>query len=126
MTEPAVARRQLRRPGSPRMISHKVKVNADQEARLEATAAERGITISRLLVESALAGGADAAATKAALAGEMFRLARMLGQVGHNVNQLAKVTNATGELQPATGSALDALTRTIDRLHVFLDDLDKR
>lgn len=102
-----------------------MRVTADQETRLAAKAAERGVTISRLLVESALAGGGDAAAAKAALASDLFGVMRVLGKVGVNINQLAKVTNATGEVQPATVHALDAIARVSNRLDVFLDDLDE-
>src|SRR3954468_10626534 len=85
MTEPTTTRplrRQVRRAGSRREITHKVRVSEDQEARLVERASARGITVSRLLVESALAGGADAAAARAHLAGEMFRVVRVLGQIG--------------------------------------------
>ena len=120
------ARRQLRRAGSRRDVVHKVKVSQDQEARLAARAGERGITVSRLLVESALAGGAAAAATKAEMAGEMFRVVRVLGKVGVNVNQLAKVANATGSVPPEAVHALAALARTTDRLNGVLDELEGR
>ena len=123
MTEP---RKQMRVPGSPRPVVHKVRVTREQETRLAAKAAERGVTVSRLLVESALSGGADAAAAKAALAGEMFRIVQLLGKVGVNINQLAKVTNATGEVQPATVHALSAMGRVCERLEGFLDELEVR
>ena len=118
------ARRQIRRVGRRREVTHKVKVTEDQEARLVARAAERNITVSRLLVESALAGGADAAAARAGLAGEMYRVVRMLGQVGVNVNQLAKVANATGSVPPEAPHALAALARATARLNELLADTD--
>jgi hypothetical protein len=118
------ARRQVRRPGRRREVTHKVKVTEDQEGRLVAKAAERNITVSRLLVESALAGGADVAAARAELAGEMFRVVRLLGRVGLNVNQLAKVANATGSVPPEAPAALAALTRATDRLTQLLADSD--
>lgn len=114
-------RRQIRRAGSRRETTHKVKVSADQEARLVERANARGITVSRLLVESALAGGADAAAARAELAGEMFRISRLLGRVGLNINQLAKVANATGSAPPEARHALDAMTRVCDRITELLD-----
>ena len=114
--------RQVRRPGSPRATRHVVKVTAEQEARLVARANEAGWTVSRLLVESALAGGADAATARAELAGEMFRVVRVLGKIGVNVNQLARATNATGEVQPATAATLEALRRLCDRFDSVLDD----
>ncbi len=116
--------RQVRRPGSPRATRHVVKVTAEQEARLVARANEAGWTVSRLLVESALAGGADAATARAELAGEMFRVVRLLGNVANNINQMARATNATGEVQPGTVHALDAVGRASDRLRSVLDDID--
>ena len=117
-------RRQVRRAGSRREVLHKVRVSQDQEARLADRANARGITVSRLLVESALTGGADAAAARAHLAGEMFRVVRLLGRVGLNVNQLAKVANATGSLPPEVPAALAALERATDRLTQLLSDSD--
>ena len=99
-------------------------MSQDQEARLADRANARGITVSRLLVESALAGGADAAAARAHLAGEMFRVVRLLGRVGLNVNQLAKVANATGSLPPEVPAALAALERATERLTQLLSDSD--
>lgn len=122
--QPARQVRQIRRPGSPRAVVHKVKVTAEQEARLVARANEAGWTVSRLLVESALAGGADAATTRAELAGEMFRVVRLLGNVANNINQMARATNATGQVQPGTVHALEAIARMSDRLQSTLDDID--
>lgn len=114
-------RRQLRRAGSRREVTHKVKVSAEVEARLVERAGARGITVSRLLVESALTGGADAAAARAELASEMFALTRVIGRIGLNINQLAKVANATGSVPPETRHALDAMGRASDRLTALLD-----
>ncbi len=116
--------RQERRPGSPREVVHKVKVTPEQEQRLVARAEERGITVSRLLVESALAGGAEAAKTKAVLAGELFGISRVLGRLGVNVNQIARATNATRRVQPEMAAALEATVRVCHRIEGFLDDVD--
>lgn len=119
-------RRQLKRAGSVRGVRHVVKVDADQEQRLQARAGEREITVARLLVESALAGGADAAAVKAATMADLFMVVRLLGQVSNNVNQLARVANGTGAVPVAAEHALDALTRTLERLRRFMADVDTR
>ena len=107
-------------------MRHVVKVNVDQEERLQARADERGITVARLLVESALAGGADAAAAKAATMADLFLVVRLLGQVGNNVNQLARVANSTGSVPPEAPAALAALTRASGRLEQFMADVDAR
>lgn len=103
---------------------HKVKVTHEQEQRLVARAGERGITVSRLLVESALAGGSEAAKSKAVVAGELFGISRLLGRLGVNVNQIAKATNATRRVQPEMAAVLDATVRVCGRIEGFLDDVD--
>ncbi len=116
--------RQERKPGSPRPFVHKVKVTSEQEERLILRAAERRITVARLLVESALAGGADAAKAKSELAGELFRVSRLLGKIGVNVNQIARATNATLEAQPEMAGALAAVGRVCSRIETLLDDVE--
>jgi hypothetical protein len=103
---------------------HYVKVSAAEEARLAELAAARGITVARLLVESALSGGADSAGTRAAVAAELAVLSRAMGRVGVNVNQIARATNATGEVQDATTAALRAVAVVATRLEATLAGLD--
>jgi len=117
--------RQERKPGSPRPFVHKVKVTPEQEQHLILRAAERRITVARLLVESALAGGADAAKATSELAGELFRISRLLGKTGVNINQIARATNATLEAQPETDGALQAVGRVCTRIETLLDDVER-
>lgn len=117
--------RQERRPGEPRPYVHKVKVTEDQERQLLLLAAQYGnVSVPRLLVDSTLAGGVEAAKRKGELAGELYRITRFLGKVGVNVNQIARATNATREKQPETFAAMEAIERVCGRLDVLLDDLD--
>ena len=118
--------RQEKEVGRPRQIRHVVRVHEETERRLVLRATERRITVARLLVESALAGGAEAAKSKAELAGELFRLARFLGKVGVNINQIAKATNATLESQPETMAAMQAVQRVCERIELLLDDVEGR
>ena len=120
----AAGRRQVRATGRVRPHAHRVKVTAEQEARLAELAAARGITVARLLVESALSGGAASAVERAAVVAELSVLGSALGRVGVNVNQIARVTNATGEVQPATEATLAAVREVAARLGAVLDALD--
>jgi hypothetical protein len=79
-----------------------------------------------LLVESALAGGADAAARKAELAGELFRVTRFLGRVGVNINQIARAANAGAELKADASAALRAISDVTRRIELLLDDVEGR
>jgi hypothetical protein len=101
-----------------------VKVTEEQEARLVELAGARGITVARLLVESALAGGAGAAAVQAELVAEVLRLGRALGKVGVNVNQIARATNATGEHQDHTVAVMAELQRVCARVDAVCGALD--
>ena len=127
------ARRQLRRPGAPRQVRHVVMVTEEQEARLASKAEARRVTIPRLLVESTLAdppkiGQVVVEPTPIAVevAAELFGITRMLDKLGVNVNQIAKATNATGEVQESTGHTMDAIKRVCARLNECIDHLDPR
>lgn len=117
--------RQRRVASGPRTVNHRVKVTPEQEARLLLKAAPRGITVARLLVESALAGGADAANTRAEFRDELYRITRLLGKVSVNINQIARATNATFDLQPDTAAAIVSLGRVTQRLELLLADMDE-
>ncbi len=118
--------RQEQQRGRPRAVRHVVRVHPETEHRLLAAAAIRGISVSRLLVESALAGGADAAARKAELAGELFRVTRFLGRVGVNINQIARAANAGAELKADASAALRAISDVTRRIELLLDDVEGR
>jgi hypothetical protein len=120
----SAGRRQVRASGRVRPHAHRVKVTAEQEARLVELAAGRGITVARLMVESALSGGAASAAERAGAVAELSVLGAALGRVGVNVNQIARATNATGEVQPGMGATLAAVREVAARLAAVLDALD--
>ncbi|GIG26483.1 MULTISPECIES: MobC family plasmid mobilization relaxosome protein [Cellulomonas] len=82
-----------------------VKSTPEEELRLRTLAAQHGVSVPRLLVESTLAAHAgpadDAPLTiteRRQAAAELFGISRLLGTVANNVNQMARATNATGEL----------------------------
>ena len=112
--------RQERRPGEPRQVRHVVKVSVKTEQRLIARAAGQGVTVARLLVESALAGDSEAARLKALLVDELFGVQRLLGRVGVNINQIARATNTTLEWQADTGPAIEEFGRVCARLDALL------
>lgn len=117
--------RQVQEPGNPRPIRHVVKVTREQEERLLIRAASRRITVSRLMLESALSGDASAAETKAELAGELFRVSRLLGRVGVNLNQVARATNIELEMQPEFEPVMQEVGRAAARLNRLLDDVER-
>jgi predicted PP-loop superfamily ATPase len=124
-TAAQVERRRRVQGGRPHR--HVVRATDDEEARLLTLAAPRKITVAKLLMESALSGGADAAAGSAALREEvlpaLFSSRRLLAGIANNVNQLAKVANATGSVPGETDAALAAVQRTSARLDDVIAEL---
>ena len=85
----------------PRAVIQKVKLTNGEHEKLRALAAELGVSVPRLLVESALAGRETPTERRAAVA-ELFEIRRLLATVANNVNQLAHTANISGEVPAAT------------------------
>ncbi|MGH2868170.1 MAG: plasmid mobilization protein [Solirubrobacteraceae bacterium] len=83
----------------PRHASVKVRLSEDERAQLRARAAELGVSVPRLMVESALArwDGQTATERRRELA-ELFEIRRLLATVANNVNQLARGANISGQV----------------------------
>lgn len=111
---------------APRSHSHRVTVTAEEEARLVLMAEKAGVTVPRLLIESAFSGDSETATERRVRTGELFGLARLLGRVSLNINQLAKVANATRSVPPETGPALDAVRRVAERIEAQLEESGTR
>ena len=96
-----------------RQHEHKVKVSPEEEALLLQLAEKQGVTIPRLLVESALSLDAPQTPTerKQGLA-ELFTIHRLLANVSNNVNQMAKHANSGDEF-PAEAAATLAYVKAL-------------
>lgn len=85
------------------------------------------VSVPKLLIDSALAGGAANAAANASvrdeLLTELFKAYRVLAGIANNVNQIARATNATGEAQAETSATLAAVRRTAERIDGLIDQL---
>jgi len=109
-----------------RQLRHEVKVSEAEEAVLVALAEAQHMTVPRLLVEAALASPAGETVTdrREAMAA-LFGVHRLLAAVSNNVNQIARATNATGQLQAETGQTLAAVRRVADRIDRTIDVLSR-
>lgn len=120
-----VARR-TRTPGG-RAPGFRVRVTPEEDLELRVRADRAGVSVPRLLVESALHGGGpqSVAVRREALA-ELFALERLLGAVSRNINQIAKHANTTGEVREELAGSLAALRRVYDRIEAVMDELALR
>ncbi len=98
-----------------RAVRHVVKVTPEQELELVALAQDRGVTVARLLVDSALDRERNVIATRDDLV-QLFALSNLVAAVGRNINQLTKVANSTGEFPAELRASLDAVYAMVRRL----------
>ena len=118
------ARRRRANVAGGRQHRHEVKVSPEEEGMLLRLAEAQHVTIPRLLVESALASATSETPTERRNAmAELFALHRLLAAVSNNVNQMARATNATGEVQAEMSATLDAVRRTAVRIDDAIDGL---
>jgi hypothetical protein len=108
-----------------------VRSGPGEELRLRLLAQEQGVTVPRLLVETTLAANAPGAREGALsmterrqAAAELFQIERLLGTVSNNVNQMAKVANATGEVSEDLAATLRYLREVLGpRLERAVDEV---
>ena len=120
---PGFRRRRRANVEGGRVGSHRVRTSPAEEALLVQLAAAQGVTVPRLLVESALAGDRETAVVRRDAIVELFAVRRLLAAVSNNVNQVARHANA-GEVFPAEASAtLAAVRRLVPRIDAAVDAL---
>lgn len=107
-----------------RQHEHKVRVSPEEEGRLAQLAEAQRATIPRLLVESALAAAAsETPAQRGTAMEELFALHRLLAAISNNVNQMARATNATGEVQDEMVVTLRRVREVAERVDGAIDGL---
>ncbi|MFD7323911.1 plasmid mobilization relaxosome protein MobC [Streptomyces sp. NPDC059875] len=105
-----------------------VRLNATEKTALTAAVTETRTSLPAFLARSGLAAAHDLDNTAAAVAGhrelvaELFAARRHLGQVGNNLNQVARAINSGG--QPAEIDAVvAAVHRAVSRVQTATDRL---
>lgn len=98
-----------------------IKHTDEEWARVQAMAQAQGISVPRLYERALHAGDVVAAAKLTELVGEVTLVQRIVAGAAVNLNQLAKVANATGEVAaPQVLAAAEHLSRQTDRLRESL------
>ena len=103
-----------------REVIQKVKLTDEERDRLRARAAELGMSVPRLLVESALSGVETPTERRGTVA-ELFEIRRLLSTVANNVNQLARSANISGQV--ASERRLEQTLAKVDELIAQLREL---
>jgi hypothetical protein len=121
--EPATGPKgRVRRAREPvaREVIQKVKLTGQERDQLRARAAELGVSVPRLLVESALSGVETPSERRLRLV-ELFEIRRLLATVANNVNQLARAANISGQV--AARRRLEETLGEVDELLARLREL---
>jgi hypothetical protein len=101
------------REAEPRRVYQQVTLTQVERQRLCATAAELGVSVPRLMVESALSG-VETPTDRRRMIAELFEVRRLLATVANNVNQLARAANISGEVD--AGRRLEETLGEVDEL----------
>jgi hypothetical protein len=109
-----------------RMHRHVVKVTPEEEARLLQIAERHRVTVVRLLVESALSEGAETPSERRDQFMELSNLARLVGSVANNINQIARHANTTNEIPSDAAAAITDAKSVIHRVDRLLADMAGR
>lgn len=112
-------RRQSRRAGV-RRVPVRVSFTPEEAERLQAMAARAKVSLSRIVAERALASERVSTTERNAERDVLLRVQRKLTGATTNLNQLAKVANATGRVPAEVGEAAAAVGRLEDELSTAL------
>lgn len=122
-TRGTVGRRRRPRVAGGRTGNHRVRVSAEEEAVLQKLAAEQGVDVVELLVESALAGDRETASMRREAMTELFQVRKLLASISNNVNQLARHANAGSAFPADAAATLQAVRRIGLRVEETIDGL---
>lgn len=118
-------RRRANAPGG-RPHQHMVRVTVEEEARLRLLAEGQAVTIPRLLVEAALAGGGETPTQRREAMTELFRIRRQLAGLTTNVNQIARAVNTDGRMPVGSAAALARIEDVVEKIDAAIDGLAAR
>lgn len=105
-----------------RSVRRVVRLSEFEDNALMLKASEQGVSVQRLLVESALTFEAGETATERREAiGIILQAQRQLAAIGNNLNQIARATNAGEPIEAGLYGSLDYLRGTLVRLDSAAD-----
>lgn len=125
-----MTRRKQTKTGMPRTRIISLRVNEDEARELAGLAEQRGITLSRFLIEAAKqAGDIDKVrqdAEQGPVVRELQRIRTEIWRIGHNVNQVAHNTNRDLAVSAEQETSVVAAVRECGELVSKVSDIVQR
>ncbi len=104
-----------------------VRLTPAERQLLTMVADQAGVSVQRLMVESALRNESpQAVKDRRDLLALMRGVQQLVGRVGTNVNQITRAVNATGETRKELAGALAGIQRMLDRVDEAMDEVAAR
>ena len=101
-----------------------IKHTAEEWARVQAMAQVQNVSVPRLYERALRSGGVVAAERLAGMRLEMESSLRMIGLAGNNLNQAARVANATGDVHyPQIRAAAEVIDKHLVSLRGLLTQI---
>ena len=122
----AERRRRTRRVGMVRSKRYSVYVSPDEATRLEARAILAGVTVPRLLAESALAGQSETPTDRKDAIVELYRLRRDIAGIATNMNQIARFANTEKTFPAEAMRAVAEYRELVPRIQSIVDRMAGR
>lgn len=125
-----MTRRKQTKTGMPRTRIISLRVNEDEARELAGLAEQRGVTLSRFLIEAAKqAGDIDKVrqdAEQGPVVRELQRIRTEIWRIGHNVNQVAHNTNRDLAVSAEQETSVVAAVRECGELVNKVSDIVQR
>ena len=125
-----MTRRKQTKTGMPRTRIISLRVNEDEARELAGLAGQRGVTLSRFLIEAAKqAGDIDKVrqdAEQGPVVRELQRIRTEIWRIGHNVNQVAHNTNRDLAVSAEQETSVVAAVRECGELVSKVSDIVQR
>lgn len=120
-TEAVWGRRNRRLVRGGRDMQVKAWVSEPEKLALEVRAHENGISVARLLVQSALGGGFGGAVGQERLLRELTMTRTLLSRMSSNINQIARWANSEKEFPGDAAAAVAAARGLMRELDALMD-----
>lgn len=106
--------------------AYRVYVSPEEDAHLRARAEVLGVTVPRLLFESAMNAQVRTDTEWKGAVAELFAIRRLMATVANNVNQIAKFANAEGRFVEEAREVVAEHRSIVTRMNAVLDRLAGR